>query len=441
MSTESIQFSLNRRFAAPLPEFYRRRIIFWYDEDREFEDKLDEIELSSAKVVKLTGSNTFEVKKLLAHDDTAGNFLVYRPFGMDKPDDDWLINIELYSEDFRADLGSIWMDEMGLSASPVLHKQVRQYKRFFAAKDRRAKVSAFAKKIATAPQFHLAVMAAICGLKDMQPNSILRAVLKAGLEKETNTAYQALVSYNAQNPFWVMVAQATGYKGGDDVSLSRLAVHTLLTAATRTMRQEYLMGLDSFISVPHQAYCYDFISEWLRSEDAAQLYQVARYAEEEARLPQRFAKLSASELADYAERTNTEIVVEAIDRFETDYLRTAQDVLGLIDEVGSDRVLVHLDSYHMNLEEQDWRKSILSCRDKLGHVHLADNRRYYPGQGLIDFNPILAYLQEINYDRSLTLECYPYPDGITALLRGKQYLDGIMAAMSCNAIPPAAAPI
>ena len=298
MSTESIQFSLNRRFAAPLPEFYRRRIIFWYDEDREFEDKLDEIELSSAKVVKLTGSNTFEVKKLLAHDDTAGNFLVYRPFGMDKPDDDWLINIELYSEDFRADLGSIWMDEMGLSASPVLHKQVRQYKRFFAAKDRRAKVSAFAKKIATAPQFHLAVMAAICGLKDMQPNSILRAVLKAGLEKETNTAYQALVSYNAQNPFWVMVAQATGYKGGDDVSLSRLAVHTLLTAATRTMRQEYLMGLDSFISVPHQAYCYDFISEWLRSEDAAQLYQVARYAEEEARLPQRFAKLSASDLAD-----------------------------------------------------------------------------------------------------------------------------------------------
>ena len=298
MDFDTIIQDLNRRFAAPLPEFYRRRIIFWYDEDREFEDKIDEIELSSAKVVKLTGSNTFEVKKLLAHDDTAGNFLVYRPFGMDKPDDDWLINIELSSEDFRADLGSIWMDEMGLSASPVLHKQVRQYKRFFAAKDRRAKVSAFAKNIATAPQFHLAVMAAICGLKDTQPNSILRAVLKAGLDKETNTVYQALVNYNAQNPFWVMVAQATGYKDGDDVSLGALAVHILLTAATRTMRQEYLMGLDSFISIPHQAYCYDFVSEWLRGDDAAQLYQTARYVEDETRLPQRFAKLAVSDLAD-----------------------------------------------------------------------------------------------------------------------------------------------
>ena len=298
MDLGTINQDLNRRFAAPLPEFYTRRVIFWYDEDREFEDKIDELELSDAKIVKLTGFNTFEVKKLLSHDDTASNYLVYRPYGIGKDDNNWLINIELYSEEFRADLGSIWMDEMGLSASPILRKQVRQYKRFFAAKDRRAKVSALAKNISTAPQFHLAVMAAICGIKDTRPNSIIRAVMKEGLDIETNAVYQSIVSYGAQNPFWVMVAQATGYKDGDEVNLGKLAVHMLLTAATRTMRGEYLMGLDSFISVPHQSYCYDFFSEWLRSEDAAQLYRVARYVEEEARLTQRFAKLSVSDLAD-----------------------------------------------------------------------------------------------------------------------------------------------
>ena len=42
MDTDKIIQDLNRRFAAPLPEFYQRRIIFWYDEDKEFEDKLDE---------------------------------------------------------------------------------------------------------------------------------------------------------------------------------------------------------------------------------------------------------------------------------------------------------------------------------------------------------------------------------------------------------------
>lgn len=141
---------------------------------------------------------------------------------------------------------------------------------------------------------------------------------------------------------------------------------------------------------------------------------------------------SMKALADYAEKVNGEIVIEAIDRFESDYLQRAEEVLALIDEVGSDRVKVHLDTYHMNLEEQDWRKPVLMCGDKLGHVHLADNRRRYPGWGLVDFRPFLESLVEIGYARSLTMECYPYPDGITALRYAKQYMDGLWATMNCK---------
>ena len=93
-----------------------------------------------------------------------------------------------------------------------------------------------------------------------------------------------------------MVRQGCGF-AEEEPDLGRLAIHLLLTAATRTMRQEYLAGLDSFISMPHQAYCYDFISEWLHSEDIQQLYDVARYVEDEARLHQRFEKLTVDDLA------------------------------------------------------------------------------------------------------------------------------------------------
>ena len=62
MDTDKIIQDLNRRFAAPLPEFYQRRIIFWYDEDKEFEDKLNEVVLENAKVIALTGNNAFSVK-------------------------------------------------------------------------------------------------------------------------------------------------------------------------------------------------------------------------------------------------------------------------------------------------------------------------------------------------------------------------------------------
>ena len=61
MDTEKIQQDLARRFAEPLPEFYRRRIIVWKDEDREFIDKLDEIQIDGVKVIALTGTNNFSV--------------------------------------------------------------------------------------------------------------------------------------------------------------------------------------------------------------------------------------------------------------------------------------------------------------------------------------------------------------------------------------------
>ena len=296
MDTEKVIQDLNRRFAAPLLEFYQRRIIFWYDEDKEFEDKLDEVVLENAKVIALTGDNAFSVKKLLSVDDLTTNYLVYSPLAYDRPDDNWLLDVELYSEEFRADLISIWMDEMGLVSNPAMRKQVKNYRAYFNAKDRRLKVSTQNKVPTTPAQLHKAVMAAICGLKDAQPDMIIRSTFRAGLDLNNNTIYQDFIKYHADSAFWAMVRQGCGFTE-EEPDLGRLAIHLLLTAATRTMRQEYLAGLDSFISMPHQAYCYDFISEWLHSEDVGQLYDVARYVEEEAHLHQRFEKLSVDDLA------------------------------------------------------------------------------------------------------------------------------------------------
>ena len=69
MDADKIIQELNHRFEAPLPEFYKRRIIIWHDEDKEFADKIPEIALTNAKIVVLTGTNYFAVKKLLGIDD------------------------------------------------------------------------------------------------------------------------------------------------------------------------------------------------------------------------------------------------------------------------------------------------------------------------------------------------------------------------------------
>lgn len=76
MDLGTITQELNKRFMAPLPEFYKRRIIVWYDEEQEFAEQISDIEITGAKVLTLTGTNNFLIKKQIAVDEPAQNFLI-----------------------------------------------------------------------------------------------------------------------------------------------------------------------------------------------------------------------------------------------------------------------------------------------------------------------------------------------------------------------------
>ena len=74
MDADKVIHDLNRRFAQPLPEFYERRVIFWYDEDKEFEDSIGELTLDKAKILVLNGHNSYAAKKQLVMDDPNSNY-------------------------------------------------------------------------------------------------------------------------------------------------------------------------------------------------------------------------------------------------------------------------------------------------------------------------------------------------------------------------------
>lgn len=287
---------LNRRFAVPLPEFYKRRIIFWYDEDHDFMEKIQngEIELADAKLITLDETNNFEIKKLLTYDDKTSNYCVYCPAKY--PDEkNWLLPVELISEEFRADLVSMWLEEMDIPNTANLRKTVKDYRSFFKTKAHRTKVANLNQKITAPVQLHKAVMAVLCGVKDTGPNLLIRTVLRAGTDQEQNGIYQSFVKFGADSVFWQMVAQVTGYRE-ESSDLGRLSCHILMTAVTRTLRMDNLVGLDSFISIPHQSYCYDFMSDWIHSDETRELYDIARNVEDELRLPARFSQIPLEEL-------------------------------------------------------------------------------------------------------------------------------------------------
>ena len=66
MDLQTINQELNKRFAEPLPEFYKRRIVIWKDEEGEFADQIDDLALFNAKVLRLTETNNFAIKKIIS---------------------------------------------------------------------------------------------------------------------------------------------------------------------------------------------------------------------------------------------------------------------------------------------------------------------------------------------------------------------------------------
>ena len=69
MDTDKVMQDLNRRFVAPMPEFYKCRTIFWYDEDREFENRLWDIELADESGLQMPQKEEFQIDIAFAVDE------------------------------------------------------------------------------------------------------------------------------------------------------------------------------------------------------------------------------------------------------------------------------------------------------------------------------------------------------------------------------------
>ncbi len=307
MDLDTIISDLNARFEAELPEFYKRRLVFWHDEEGEWKDQISEISLSNAKLLVMTGTNHFEAKKLLTVDDRTSNYLVYIPFSYETQEDNWLLNLELYSEEFRADLISIWMNEMDLPSTPDFVTLMKRYKKFFDKGERREAFAKLNHGISKPQQMLLTIMAVLCKLKDAKPEGIMQAVLAGGLSEEENRIYQNLESFGVKDLFWKLAKDTTGYgsKAGEEtfeeteLSIKGLVIHLLLTATAQTLPKEYLRGLERFIydyTSRQQGWCYSFVSDWMAEEDKEALKEILQEVEEELALRDRFLRVPLDDL-------------------------------------------------------------------------------------------------------------------------------------------------
>lgn len=292
----NIEQTLKERFAAPLADNYNRRIIFWQDQDGEFSNLVDELCLDGVKILKLTGKNNFAAKMLLSETDTQSNYLVYNPLSYSDIQDNWLLDIELYSEEFRADLLSIRMQELNMPATLQLRKAMKSYSRFFENKERVAKLTSFKSNYCNVGQLHIDILAVLAGTSNNTAPGVIRAILMKGPDIENNEAVTNIKKFGNEAVLWELINRYTGYIYEENASLISLASHILLTALSVTMKTTCLQGLERFISETHQQLCYSLVNEWMHSDDDDELYEIARAVEEQHHLEKRFDGLEVEDL-------------------------------------------------------------------------------------------------------------------------------------------------
>jgi D-psicose/D-tagatose/L-ribulose 3-epimerase len=115
---------------------------------------------------------------------------------------------------------------------------------------------------------------------------------------------------------------------------------------------------------------------------------------------------SLKELAPECARRGVRIGLEALNRFETDRINTAAQALALCDDIGSDVYGLHLDTFHMHLEEKDSAAALRSAGDRLFHVHASENDRGVPGTGQVAWRAVAEALQAMRYPGAVVIESF-----------------------------------
>jgi D-psicose/D-tagatose/L-ribulose 3-epimerase len=110
--------------------------------------------------------------------------------------------------------------------------------------------------------------------------------------------------------------------------------------------------------------------------------------------------------AELAKQAGVDLVLEVVNRFETNLLNTTAQGLKFIESTGSDAVTLHLDTFHMNIEEASPAAAIRMAGDKIGYFHIGESNRGYLGDGVIDFDLIFDALLDIDYKRDITFESF-----------------------------------
>eukprot|EP00899_Mesostigma_viride_P004494 jgi/Mesvir1/14045/Mv03118-RA.2 len=133
---------------------------------------------------------------------------------------------------------------------------------------------------------------------------------------------------------------------------------------------------------------------------------IGKYATPASALSRSNSVAAIQRLADKAADRGVTLGLEVINRYETNLLNTATQGMEFLADVNRDNVVIHLDSFHMHIEESGLAQAVRACGDKLGYVHIGESHRGYLGSGNVDFPQLFRALVQAGYTGPITFESF-----------------------------------
>lgn len=113
------------------------------------------------------------------------------------------------------------------------------------------------------------------------------------------------------------------------------------------------------------------------------------------------------EVALEAKKRGITLGIEVVNRYESHLYNTLADTMEMILAIGADNIVIHADTYHMNIEEEGLYKPLVECADVLGYMHMSENHRGLLGSGTVNWDEVFRGLVDANYKGPLVVKSFP----------------------------------
>ncbi|MCD6311221.1 MAG: BREX-1 system phosphatase PglZ type A, partial [Elusimicrobia bacterium] len=279
--------------------FLKHRVVFWNDAEGEFEEVLDKLKLKKVKIIRPDQMGQFQAKVFIELKYSEENILVYSASCEPKYNEDWLLDVRLYSYQFRADRASMLVDELGL-ANHHLRNYLSSRKKFFASRERMMKLKEIIAPEDMDKDIDRKMIAVLVKSERSDWLDIIitmyNSFSESGSLDDEPKNWQQIVKMELEKSFWKFVEESFGY-ADEHPSLHNLLMALFVTDFAHSVTGDIPGSLRHFILPKNKQNVTVCMGQWRDSSSKTESYDICSNLVAEAlSIKDKLAKMKAGNL-------------------------------------------------------------------------------------------------------------------------------------------------